>query len=156
MNLSTLKNILPTLENISFQLEDGTLVPSHFHVTEIGLITKKYIDCGGTMRDEQKINFQLWVADDFDHRLASSKLLNIVHLAEKQLGLSDLSIEVEYQGQTIETYALDFDTNHFILRKKMTDCLAKDNCGVPEKSEKPRIKLSQLQSSCCTPESSCC
>jgi hypothetical protein len=123
MNLSTLKNILPTLENISFQLEDGTLVPSHFHVTEIGLITKKFIDCGGIMRDEQKINFQLWVADDFDHRLASSKLLNIIHLAEKQLDLS---------------------------------CLAKDNCGIPEKSQKPRIKMSQLQSSCCTPESGCC
>lgn len=156
MNLSTLKNILPTLENISFQLEDGTLVPSHFHVTEIGLITKKFIDCGGTMRDEQKINFQLWVAEDFDHRLAASKLLNIIHLAEKQLGLSDLSIEAEYQGQTIETYALDFDNNRFVLRKKTTDCLAKDNCGIPEKSQKPRIKMSQLQSSCCTPESGCC
>ena len=155
MNLSTLKNILPTLENISFQLEDGTLVPSHFHVTEIGLITKKFIDCGGIMRDEQKINFQLWVADDFDHRLASSKLLNIIHLAEKQLDLSDLSIEVEYQGQTIETYALDFDNNRFILRKKMTDCLAKDNCGI---TEKVKSTVSELvaKSSYCDPNSNCC
>ena len=144
------------MENITFQLEDGTVVPSHFHVTEIALISKKFIDCGGTMRDEQKINFQLWVADDFDHRLAASKLLNIIDLAEKQLGLTDLPIEVEYQGQTIETYTLDFDNNRFILRKKLTDCLAKDNCGVPEKAQKPRIKMSQLQAGCCTPESGCC
>jgi len=156
MNLSTLKHILAQVENIIFQLEDGSVVPSHFHVTEIGLITKKFIDCGGIMRDEQKINFQLWVANDFDHRLASSKLMSIIDLAEKKLGLTDLSIEVEYQGQTIETYALDFDNHRFILRKKLTDCLAKDNCGVPEKSQKPRIKIGKLSGGTCSPESGCC
>lgn len=156
MKLSKLKCILPQLTEIIFQLEDGYFVPSHFHVTEIGLVTKKFIDCGGTMREDQKINFQLWVADDFEHRLAASKLLKIIDLAEKQLVLTDLPIEVEYQGQTIETYDLDFDNNRFILRKKLTDCLAKDNCGLPEKMQKPRIKLSQLQANSCNPTSGCC
>jgi predicted transcriptional regulator len=38
---------LDTLENVTFQLPDGTTVPEHFHVTEVGLITKNFIDCGG-------------------------------------------------------------------------------------------------------------
>lgn len=40
MKLSDVKQILPTLENVEFQLENGTFVPEHFHVTEIGQITK--------------------------------------------------------------------------------------------------------------------
>ena len=36
---------------------------------------------------------------------------------------------------------------------KQTDCLAKDNCGIP--AQKPKLKLSEVQA-CCTPESGCC
>ena len=50
MTLEQIKEILPTLENVEFQLEDGTFVPEHFHVTEVGQINKKFIDCGGTIR----------------------------------------------------------------------------------------------------------
>ena len=35
MKLSEIKNILPTLENVEFQLENGRFVPEHFHVTEV-------------------------------------------------------------------------------------------------------------------------
>ena len=45
MKLSEVKQILPTLENVAFQLENGTFVPEHFHVTEIGMIIKHFIDC---------------------------------------------------------------------------------------------------------------
>lgn len=156
MNLSTIKTILPQLSKILFQFEDGTTVPSHFHVTEIGQISKKYIDCGGTIRHENKINFQLWTADDFDHRLAPSKLLDIIALSEKHLNIEDASIEVEYQGTTIMTFDLDFENDIFILKKKQTDCLAKDKCGIPTKVEKPRIKMSELQNGSCNPSSGCC
>lgn len=81
MKLSDLKQILPTLENVEFQLENGTMVPEHFHVTEVGMITKNFIDCGGVIRSEKVVNFQLWNADDLDHRLKPSKLLNIIQLA---------------------------------------------------------------------------
>jgi len=47
MKLSQIKEILPNLENVAFQLEDGTFVPEHFHVTEVGQIAKNFIDCGG-------------------------------------------------------------------------------------------------------------
>src|SRR6218665_4139800 len=109
MKLSKIKEILPTLDNVAFQVENGTFVPEHFHVTEIGVITKHFIDCGGTIRNEKSVNFQLWNANDFDHRLKPTKLLNIIELSEKQLGIEDAEIEVEYQSDTIGKYALAFD-----------------------------------------------
>jgi len=95
MKLSQIKQQLTQLDRIVFQLPDGDLVPSHFHVTEVGKITKRFIDCGGTVRNEEVANFQLWNADDYDHRLHPEKLLNIIELSEKFLGIEDLEIEVE-------------------------------------------------------------
>ncbi|RLZ09927.1 DUF6428 family protein [Faecalibacter macacae] len=154
MKLSEIKEILPTLENVEFQLEDGTFVPEHFHVTEVGEITKKFIDCGGVIRNEKVVNFQLWNADDYEHRLKPGKLLNIIRLSENKLGIEDAEIEVEYQSTTIGKYDLEFNGKHFILKNKKTACLAQDACGIP--SEKPKVKLSEIQSSSCTPNSGCC
>lgn len=154
MKLSEIKEILPTLENVEFQLEDGTFVPEHFHVTEVGEITKKFIDCGGVIRNEKVVNFQLWNADDYEHRLKPGKLLNIIRLSENKLGIEDVEIEVEYQSTTIGKYDLEFNGKHFILKNKKTACLAEDACGIP--SEKPKVKLSEIQSSSCTPNSGCC
>lgn len=152
MNLSEIKSILPTLENVTFELESGTFVPEHFHVTEVGVITKHFIDCGGTVRNEKVANFQLWDANDFDHRLKPSKLLNIIKLSEEKLQMEDLDIEVEYQGSTIEKYGLDFNGKNFVLIAKQTNCLAQDKCGIPP--EKLKINLKEKVS--CTPGGGCC
>lgn len=149
MKLSEIKNILPNLENVVFQLDNGTFVPEHFHVTEVGMITKNFIDCGGTIRNEKVANFQLWNANDVEHRLKPTKLLNIIKLSEQKLNIEDLEIEVEYQAETIGKFGLDFRNNTFILTNKQTDCLAKDNCSIPQEKLKP-------QSSCCTPNGGCC
>ena len=155
MTLSEIKTHLSQLDTIGFQLPDGSLVPSHFHVTEVGKVSKHFIDCGGTVREEHLINFQLWNADDYDHRLHPEKLIHIIELSEKVLGLEDLTIEVEYQGRSIEKYGLDFNGTHFLLTTRHTDCLAKDNCGIPE--AKPKVKLSELQTqNSCAPGSGCC
>lgn len=157
MKLSEIKKHLSQLETIAFQLPNGTYVPSHFHVTEVGKVSKHFIDCGGTVRNEEVINFQLWEANDYDHRLNPEKLVSIIELSERVLGLEDLDIEVEYQGETIGKYQLGFNGTDFLLQTKQTDCLAKDNCGVPQ--EKPKIRLSTLQtaqSSCCDPNTGCC
>lgn len=155
MILSEIKHKLNQLETIAFQLPNGELVPNHFHVTEVGKITKNFIDCGGTVRREEVINFQLWNANDYDHRLHPEKLINIIELSEKILGLKDLEIEVEYQGTTIQKFGLDFDGKHFVLTSKETDCLAKDACGIP--SEKPKVKISDLNAEpCCSPDGNCC
>lgn len=155
MKLSQVKEVLQNLNNVQFELENGTFVPEHFHVTEIGVITKKFIDCGGTVRNETVINFQLWNANDFDHRLKPSKLLNIIKLSEDKLGIEDNNIEVEYQSETIGKYDLEFNGQNFVLKSKLTACLASDSCGIP--AEKQRIKLSEVKSTqSCAPNSGCC
>jgi hypothetical protein len=126
-------------------------------VTEVGIVHKHFIDCGGKVRNEKVANFQLWNADDTDHRLKPEKLTKIIALSEQVLGMEDFDVEVEYQGETIGKYALDYDGKNFLLIAKQTDCLAKDNCGVPV--EKKKISLSELQnqkSSCCDPGTKCC
>jgi hypothetical protein len=156
MKLSEIKNHLGTLESVTFLLPNGTAVPKHFHVTEVGQVTKNFIDCGGKIRNERVVNFQLWEANDFDHRLAPQKLLNIIALSEKALGIEDLEIEVEYQNETISKYDLDFNGNEFILIAKHTNCLAQDKCGIP--ADKLKVNLVDLQNEnkSCTPGGKCC
>jgi hypothetical protein len=119
MKLSEIKEILPALENVEFQLENGTFVPEHFHVTEVGQIIKNFIDCGGVIRNERTVNFQLWNANDYEHRLKPGKLLHIIKLSEDQLGIQDAEIEVEYQSETIGKYDLDFNGKTFVLKIKL-------------------------------------
>ena len=123
MKLSEIKSKLKTLDTITFQLPNGSLVPNNFHVTEVGKVSKHFIDCGGTERIENVANFQLWEAQDYDHRLHPEKLLNIIELSEKILNIDDLEIEVEYQSDTIGKYNLDFDGKSFLLTSKQTACL---------------------------------
>ncbi|MFL9844792.1 DUF6428 family protein [Flavobacterium rhizosphaerae] len=152
MRLSEVKESLAKVEKIRFRLEDGTYVPSHFHITELGVINRHFVDCGGTVRTERKINFQLWTADDFSHRLEPYKVLNIISLSEILLGTNDDEVEVEYQAGTIGKFSLDFDGEDFILVNTHTNCLGTDKCGV---SVKPKVKLSQL-ANYCVPGSGCC
>jgi hypothetical protein len=74
MKLSQVKKHLTGLQGVDFELPNGTFVPEHFHVTEVGVITKHFIDCGGTVRTEKMANFQLWDANNFEHRLKPQKL----------------------------------------------------------------------------------
>lgn len=158
MKLSEIKTELKKLSQIAFQLPDGELVPSHFHVTEVGKISKHFIDCGGVVRKEEVANFQLWEANDFDHRLHPEKLIHIIELSEVKLEIPDLEIEVEYQmKETIGKFDLKFDGINFQLVSKLTDCLAKDKCGIPP--EKLKMKIGEWkvkENSCCTPNSNCC
>jgi hypothetical protein len=156
MTLSDIKRHLAQAEGVNFQLENGTMVPEHFHVTEVGVITKDFIDCGGTVRHEKVANFQLWDANDYEHRLKANKLLNIISLSEKVLGMEDLEIEVEYQAETIGKYDLGYDGQNFLLIAKKTACLAPDQCGAPEM--KPKVVLQNLAASggVCTLGGGCC
>jgi hypothetical protein len=83
MLLSAFKQTLSELDKLKFQLPNGQLVPSYFHITEVGKVTRNYIDCGGVLRQENKLNLQLWVSSDTEHRLKPDNILNILKLAEK-------------------------------------------------------------------------
>lgn len=157
MKLSEIKEVLKTVEAVNFELPNGTFVPEYFHVTEVGLVTKNFIDCGGVVRKETVVNFQLWDANYYQHRLKPQKLIHIIELSEKVLGIEDHEIEVEYQNTTIGKYDLDFNGKNFTLLNKQTACLAQQQCGIA--SDKPKVKLSQLNTdnaSSCTPGAGCC
>jgi len=157
MKLSEIKKHLSTATAVNFILTDGSSVPEHFHVTEVGMVTKHFMDCGGNVRTEKTANFQLWEANDFDHRLKPQKLQKIISLAESVLKLPDLDIEVEYQGDTIGKYDLGFNGKDFILLSKQTNCLAQNKCGIPVSKQK--VVLSQLvpaNSNSCTLDGGCC
>lgn len=157
MKLSEIKNSLKVLETIAFELPNGALVPSYFHVTEVGKVTKHFIDCGGTVRNEEVVNFQLWEANDYDHRLHPEKLLNIIELSENKLEIPDLEIEVEYQmKETIGKFNLEFDGTNFLLVSKLTDCLAKDKCGIAPEKLKVKIGEWKAKENNCIPGSGCC
>ena len=156
MKLSEVKKSLENVQEVRFVLPNGTFVPVHFHVTEVGVITKNFIDCGGTVREEKVVNFQLWEANDFDHRLAPQKLKDIIELSEKVLNLQDGEVEVEYQQATIGKFHLSFDGVNFLLESTQTNCLAHDKCGIP--ADKLKVNLAELNTSAttCTPGGGCC
>ncbi len=155
MKLSEFKTILQAQPTIAFELPNGKQVPAHFHVTEVGAIDKRFIDCGGTMRTEKVVNFQLWEANDYDHRLHPEKLLSIIKLSEDKLGLTDEVIEVEYQGDTIGKYGIAQKGDVFLLTALTTDCLAKDKCGIPSTNITINSALVDTTGSC-TPDGGCC
>jgi len=153
MTLEEIKTLLSTSETIAFRLPTRQKVPAHFHVTEVGKVTKDFIDCGGKRRQEQKASFQLWEENDYDHRLHPEKLANIIELSQKTLGLADEEIEVEYQGETIGKYGLEHNGKEFVLTTTKTTCLAKDNCGIPE----TKVDLTtMIAGQDCKPDSGCC
>jgi hypothetical protein len=122
-------------ERMHWMLPDGGFVPDHYHITEVGRVRKDFIDCGGTVRSLESCVLQVWVADDVDHRLDTSKLLKIMDVASSSLGLGDLPVEVEYERGVVSQYPLGgFEMTPkgilFYLGTKHTACLAPDRCGV--------------------------
>lgn len=137
MNLKELIQVL--LENpdkaLHIMLPDGDHIPEHFHITEVGLVQKTFIDCGGTKRELKSCLLQAWVANDFDHRLQTSKLAEILNLALPMLGSDDLPVEFEYEQDYISQFPLVGIMTApsgvlFSLGTKHTTCLAPDKCGV--------------------------
>jgi len=151
MILSEFKHYLKIVSEVTFLKPNGNKIPKHFHITEVGQTSKKFIDCGGTVRNEEVISMQLWESVDFLHRLEPRKLNLIIELSEKKLEIGNYEIEMEYQGETIEKYGVVFMNGVFQLRSTNTACLALDKCGIPS-LENSKEKVQQD----CTPGGGCC
>ena len=153
MKISEFKNIIQSLKYIVFELPGGKRVPPHFHITEIGIIRKTYIDCGGDLRVENLINMQLWYSNDINHKIEPTKILKIIQNSEKLLKFQDEEIQIEYQQDTICKFNLEFKGDStFKLIKTFTDCIDKESCNI---IEKPRIRIKKNQTKC-DPTSGCC
>ncbi len=137
LKLSNLRDALaqnPTAA-LHFLLPDGDLVPPHFHITEVGRVRKDFIDCGGTVRSLTSCVLQVWVANDHDHRLESTKLAKIMETAQQLLGNDDLPVEIEYEDVVVSQYPIGGAEMTpsgilFHLGTKHTACLAPEKCGV--------------------------
>jgi hypothetical protein len=137
MNITEFRDILSANPNlpIRFVLPDESVVPAHFHITEVGRVEKNFIDCGGTVRSLTTCVMQVWVANDKEHRLESAKLLKILDIATPLLKSNSLAVEVEYELNYVSQFPVnDFKIMPneilFQLGTKHTDCLAKEKCGV--------------------------
>jgi hypothetical protein len=138
MNLRTLKASLRQHPGkpIRIVLPDGDPIPAHFHVTEVGHVTRRFIDCGGTVRLLESCLLQTWVPEGgTDHRLTAGKLAKILEISRQIVPSEELETELEYDccvvGQyTIENVEVHGDALVFMLGNKKTDCLARESCGV--------------------------
>jgi hypothetical protein len=135
MNISQFRDQLSAHSDkpILLILPDGGLVPSHFHVTEVGHVKKNFIDCGGTRRSVETCLLQTWVANDTEHRLRAGKLEQIFTLAGDILPSQDLPVEVEYEDDLtaqfpVIAHEIVDGALAFHLGWKHTDCLAKEKC----------------------------
>ena len=142
---------------LAFVLPDGSAVPTHFHVTEVGRVRKDFIDCGGTVRSTDSCVLQVWVANDMDHRLKAGKLDMIIGLAKGILEDADLPVEVEYDLGVITQFAVEgIDTSDkqitLKLAGKHTACLAPELCGLDDGDAGGGCcSPSEAASGCCSP-----
>jgi hypothetical protein len=131
---------------VRFTLPNGDLVPAHFHVTEVGYLSKKFIDCGGVTGAIESCVLQTWLGDDDNHRLSAGRLAKILALGGGVLPHDNLEVEVEYDCCVVSQYPVMATQRggqylEFTLGSKSTQCLARER------------RLAQQESNCCSPRS---
>lgn len=158
MTLSELKTLLAEHPESVFrlQLPDGDAVPVSFHVTELGRVQKTFLDCGGTLRDSTVCQLQIWVGEDYDHRIETRKLAGILEKGRSLLPDESVPVEIEYEDEVISQYTIgshEVTADAVVLRleHKHTECLAPELCGLPAM----RLPAIGGKSNCCGP-SGCC
>jgi Family of unknown function (DUF6428) len=170
MNVEQFLALLEANPNQSLRivLPDGQSIPAHFHITEIGHVSKNFMDCGGTRRKTESCLLQTWVFLDLHHRLSTSKLASILRIAGDVLPSLDLPVEIEHEAGVVSQYPVtagssDGQTLTLTTGLKHTACLAMDVCCAPTTeaaqtgaatttANKPRVKAG----ACCAPTSGCC
>jgi len=158
MNLEQFKHTLAQNSGaeLLFRFSNGNMLAPHFHITEVGKVTKDFVDCGGTRRTSETCMLQTLVADDVDHRITADKLASIFEKTDV-LGLEGwFDVEAEVQIDTIGIFsvasaAVDNGKLVFELAAKSTACLAPDKCGldvVPISNAAP-VASAEADSGCC-------
>ena len=158
MNLHELKTLLTEHGGRHFRirLPDGSAVPLSFHVTEVGRVQKTFLDCGGTLRESIACQLQVWVGQDYDHRIETRKMAAILDKAQPYLPDESVPVEIEYEDRVISQYTIaghevSEDAVVLVLAHKHTECLAPELCGLPSIDRLPALG----KSPCCGP-SGCC
>lgn len=157
MKLSQLKSLLSEHSERYFRLSlpDGSAVPVSFHITEVGRVHKVFLDCGGKLRESVTCQLQVWVGEDFDHRIETGKMASILNKAKAYLPDETIPIEIEYEDRVISQYTIEGHevTDEAVVLKlahKHTECLAPELCGLP-----PLPGAKSKADSCCGPGGCC-
>ncbi len=159
MNLAELKSLLTEHSGCLFRirLPDGAAVPVSFHVTEVGRLHKTFLDCGGTLRESTTCQLQVWVGEDYNHRIETGKMAAILEKAKSILPDDSVPVEIEYEERVVSQYTIrEFekleDSIVLVLANKHTECLAPELCGLPSIDRLPGIGGS---APCCGPKGCC-
>jgi hypothetical protein len=146
MLLHELRSLLTDYSDRHFRirLPEGDAIPLSFHVTEIGHVHKTFLDCGGTRREIETCQLQIWVGEDYNHRIETEKMAAILERGKTVIPDDTVPVEIEYEDQVISQYTI---SNHEItdeavildLAHKHTECLAPELCGLPTITRLPAI-----------------
>ena len=95
-----------------------------------------FFDCGGTRRETHTCQLQVWVGEDYQHRIETGKMAMILEKAKAYLPDQTIPVEIEYEDKvisqyTIEGYELTDEAVILKLAHKHTECLAMELCGLP-------------------------
>lgn len=160
MILSELKSLLAEHSERYFRLSlpDGAHVPVSFHITEVGRVQKTFLDCGGTLREKMTCQLQVWVGQDYEHRIETRKMAGILEKGKALLPDESVPVEIEYEDRVISQYTIESHeiTDNAVILKlahKHTECLAPELCGL----DMPSLRLPSIdgKAPCCGP-SGCC
>ncbi|MBS0657922.1 MAG: hypothetical protein JSR82_06715 [Verrucomicrobia bacterium] len=120
---------------VRIQLPDGDSIPAAYHLTEVGQVSKVFIDCGGKVHSELRCVLQTWVGRDTEHRLRAGRFADILDLGRAVVASEEMEVEIEH-GQLqaaqypLRRWRLDGAGQVVLeLTHKATDCLAKARCG---------------------------
>ena len=127
----TLKEFKDTLANglkntqtpLLFKLEDGSIIPPYFHITEMGLKIKHFVDCGGTLRTEQYITFQIWTIGTYSLNLDPTNDLTYILKPKKTNCLAPDKCGITQERQT---FLSGYDMENV---RKTTNEPTKKQCG---------------------------
>ncbi len=154
MKLSELKSLLTEHSQRYFRiaLPEGNAVPVSFHVTEVGRLHKTFLDCGGKLRETTTCQLQVWVGEDYDHRIETGKMASILEKGKNLLPDDSIPVEIEYEDRVISQYTIaghELTEESVILKlaNKHTECLAPELCGLPSL----RLPAIGEKSTCCGP-----
>jgi hypothetical protein len=160
MTLQELTTLLHDHSHLAFRLSlpDGMAIPQSFHVTEVGALHKIFLDCGGTRRESHTCQLQVWVGEDYQHRIETGKMAAILAKASSLLPDPSVPVEIEYEDRVISQYTIAHheildDSVLLVLAHKHTECLAPELCGLPSYDRLPAIGAKSAP--CCGPTGCC-
>lgn len=159
MNTQEFLQLLKEHQNKSliFEYAPGVFVGAHYHITEVKNVTIDSVDCGAGTDSWKETVIQLWESPSEIGKttyMTVYKALGILSKVNKIKPLiGDTILKFEYGNATFHTAQLavsgfNIINNNLIIQltNSITDCKAKDVCGIPEPAT----------ANSCTPGSGCC